>query len=205
MLSLWWGARTSADEMKMACIMAEATTLPLWMDGLLRHVNTGKKKSKTMRAAIREHARKWIAEASALRRMLQQRTREQELMQWIYRICHHRHVCNKFPDCSNSDNEVTDFTVSSQHFGVQRQYWERLLAPAFEIIRGWHQSLNIILMQMSVWLWACLCVVTLRSEEQPVISQRRSSFKIYSKYSLDMNTHLHHRPSSSLSTRPSSS
>ena len=83
MLSPWWGARTSADEMKMARIMAEATTQPLWMDWLLLHVNTGKKKSKTMRGAIREHERKWITEASVLRRMLQQRTSEQDLMQWF--------------------------------------------------------------------------------------------------------------------------
>lgn len=34
---------------------------PLWMERLLRHVNTGKKKSKTMRTAIREHERKWTA------------------------------------------------------------------------------------------------------------------------------------------------
>lgn len=40
----------------------------------------------------------------------------------IYRFCHQRHVCYKFPDGSNSDNEVTNCTVSSQHFEVHAQY-----------------------------------------------------------------------------------
>lgn len=44
----------------------------------------------------------------------------------IYRICHRRHVCYKFPGCSNSHNEVADCTVSYQHFGVQEHCWERL-------------------------------------------------------------------------------
>lgn len=83
MLSAWWKARTSADEMKMAHIMAEVTTQPLWMDWLLQHVNTGKKKSKTMRTAIREHEGKWIRLGLALRRMLPRRTSEQDLMWWF--------------------------------------------------------------------------------------------------------------------------
>lgn len=117
----------------------------------------------------------------------------------IYRICHHRHVCYKFQSCGNSHNEVTNCTVSSQHFGVQMQCWKRLPAPAFWIIRWQHQSPNITLMQMSVWLWACLCLViahgceALRLEKELlVISSGRSSFKMYSKYSPDMNAHLHH-------------
>lgn len=149
--------------------MAEAATQPLWTDWLLWHVNTGKKKSKTMRRAIREHERKWIAVASAPRRLLQQRTSERELMPWFMKFVITDAQRYKFPDRGNGDNEVTNCTVSSQHFGVRTQCWERSRAPALWLISGRHHSPNITLMQMSVWLWACLRLVraeTLRERER---------------------------------------
>lgn len=87
----------------------------------------------------------------------------------IYRICHHRRASYKFPDCSNSDNEVTNCTVSSQHFGVQTQHWKRLL---LWIIRRRHHSSNITLMQPSVWLWASLRLLTARWARKLGLEQR---------------------------------
>lgn len=74
----------------------------------------------------------------------------------IYRICHCGHVCYKFPDCSNSHNEVTNCTVSYQHFGVQGELLRDAIWPAVWIIRGQPQPPNITLMQMSLWLWLSL-------------------------------------------------
>lgn len=123
----------------------------------------------------------------------------------IYRICHHRRASYKFPNCSNSDNEVTNCTVSSQHFGVQTQHWKRLL---LWIIRRWHHSSDITLMQPSVWLWASLCLLIahrawkLGLQRERAISEGRSSLRNSHEYSQDMNTSS---ASSSLSIRPSSS
>lgn len=73
--------------------------------------------------------------------LARQRTSEQELMQWFIEfVIADMYVIN-FPDCGNSDNEVTDCTVSSQHFaGVETRCWERLPAPASWIIRRRHHS-----------------------------------------------------------------
>ena len=149
MLSRRWGARTSADEMKMARIMAQVTTQPLWMDWLLRNVNTGKKKSKTMRTAIREHERKWIVVASALRRMSQQRTSEQELMQWFIEfVITDMYVINSLTALiviMRSPTAQCHLSTLGCRHSVERGD----LAPACRIIRRWHQSPNITLMQMS--------------------------------------------------------
>lgn len=125
----------------------------------------------------------------------------------IYRICHHRHVCYKFPDCSNSHNEVTNCTVSSQHFGVQTRCWERLPDQHFEpleVIR--HQNIN--LMQMSDWLWACLCLVVVRHSESLQLKAKAASDqlgKVIIQNPQPRYEHSSATSSSSLSTRPSSS
>ena len=90
--------------------------------------------------------------------LARQRTSEQELMQWFIEfVIADMYVIN-FPDCGNSDNEVTDCTVSSQHFaglrhGVERGYY---LPRRPESLEDGITHQNITLMQMSVWLWARL-------------------------------------------------
>lgn len=126
----------------------------------------------------------------------------------IYGICHHRHVCYKFPDCSNSHNEVTDCTVSSQHFGVRTQYRERLRDPPFWIIRRRHQSPNTTLMRMSVWLCARLAVLCAALWDSR--SRRRTASDQFGKVIIQNRPQMQPKyerssASSSLSTRPPSS